>query len=58
MNTLYPCRGHVFTESMHIPFYSSVTGRRLTDSKQLGPSYWQRNLESPVHFYSRAQVVL
>lgn len=51
-------QGHMFIDSMHIPFYLSVTGRRLTDSRQLGPSYWQCNLESPVRFYSAAQAVL
>jgi acyl transferase domain-containing protein len=33
-----------------IPFYSSVTGKRLTGDGCLGPTYWRQNMESPVLF--------
>ncbi|KAJ3464711.1 hypothetical protein MRS44_009497 [Fusarium solani] len=33
-----------------IPFYSSVTGDRLTGEGQLGPSYWRANMENTVLF--------
>ena len=33
-----------------IPFYSSVTGKRLTGDGCLGPAYWRKNMESPVLF--------
>lgn len=35
-----------------VPFFSSVTGKRLDEHfcDQLGPAYWQTNLESPVLF--------
>ncbi|KUI71938.1 Lovastatin diketide synthase LovF [Cytospora mali] len=32
------------------PFFSSVEGRLLTKSDELGAHYWQKNLESPVLF--------
>lgn len=35
-----------------VPFYSSVMGRKLSDTDKLGPSYWRQNLESPVLFDS------
>lgn len=38
-----------------IPFFSSVTGEQLGNPDkrgQLGPRYWQQNLESPVRFKS------
>ncbi|OGM50547.1 hypothetical protein ABOM_000924 [Aspergillus bombycis] len=31
-------------------FFSSVTGRQVTQSQDLGPVYWARNLVSPVRF--------
>ncbi|ODA79280.1 hypothetical protein RJ55_04873 [Drechmeria coniospora] len=33
-----------------VPFYSSVTGKRLTGDGSLGPAYWRKNMESPVLF--------
>ncbi|PHH93162.1 hypothetical protein CDD83_18 [Cordyceps sp. RAO-2017] len=36
--------------SPEIPFYSAVTGRRLTKDMDLGPAYWRKNLENPVLF--------
>lgn len=34
----------------NIPFFSSVTGKRLTKDQELGSSYWKTNLVSPVLF--------
>lgn len=50
--------GHVPTERIEVPFFSSVTGKAISDPKQLGPSYWRRNLESPVLFYSAVRACL
>jgi acyl transferase domain-containing protein len=50
--------GHVPTKRMEVPFFSSVTSKAVADSKQLGPSYWRRNLESPVLFYSATRACL
>lgn len=43
-----------------IPFFSSVTGHLLADNKssQLGPKYWQSNLERPVLFKAAVQAIL
>ncbi|KAF2462908.1 uncharacterized protein BDR25DRAFT_298851 [Lindgomyces ingoldianus] len=43
-----------------IPFFSSVTGELLGDNKsnQLGPKYWQYNLERPVLFKAAVQAIL
>ncbi|KAL9122555.1 MAG: hypothetical protein Q9187_000886 [Circinaria calcarea] len=44
-----------------IPFFSSVTGKHLlnkTKQAQLGPKYWQENLESPVRFKSAVVEIL
>lgn len=51
-------RDHVPTAQFEMPFFSSVTGRSLADPKQLGPSYWRQNLESPVLFYAAARAIL
>lgn len=40
-----------------IPFYSSVTGRRLSDAEKLGPLYWRQNLENPVLFNSAIRAI-
>ncbi|KAI9784711.1 MAG: hypothetical protein M1835_003514 [Candelina submexicana] len=50
--------GHVSTNLMEIPFFSTVTGELMVDERQLGSSYWQRNLESPVRFYSAVRAIL
>lgn len=50
--------GNIPTQRMELPLFSSVTGKVINDSEQLGPSYWQRNLESPVLFYSAIQTCL
>ncbi|KAL8881851.1 MAG: hypothetical protein Q9198_001030, partial [Flavoplaca austrocitrina] len=44
-----------------VPFFSSVTGQRLSSDvkqPQLGPRYWQKNLESPVRFKSAVVEIL
>lgn len=33
-----------------LPFYSSVTGKRLSGDGCLGPAYWRQNMENPVLF--------
>lgn len=48
----------VSTKPFEVPFFSTVTGEAILDSKQLRPSYWRRNLESPVLFHSATQAVL
>lgn len=49
---------YVYTKQMEVPLFSSVTGKAITDSEQLGPSYWRRNLESPVLFYTATRAIL
>lgn len=43
-----------------IPFFSSVTGGLLQDTKasNLGPQYWRSNLERPVLFKAAVQAIL
>ncbi|KAI1265004.1 putative polyketide synthase [Xylariaceae sp. FL1019] len=41
-----------------IPFYSSVTGDKLSGIGRLGPSYWRNNMENPVLFNSAFRSVL
>ncbi|RYO91602.1 hypothetical protein DL764_008270 [Monosporascus ibericus] len=41
-----------------IPFYSTVTGKRVIKGSNLGPSYWRSNLESPVLFSSAVRLML
>ncbi|KAL9623833.1 MAG: hypothetical protein Q9160_001824 [Pyrenula sp. 1 TL-2023] len=50
--------GYVPTKAMGIPLYSSVSGKAIHDSSELGSSYWRQNLESPVLFNSATQVLL
>ena len=40
------------------PFFSSVFGKLLPQGLQLGPRYWQQNLESPVLFRSAVSDIL
>lgn len=42
--------GIVKPHPLKMPFYSSVTAEKITDSDALGPSYWRKNLENPVLF--------
>ncbi|KAK1621893.1 polyketide synthase [Colletotrichum phormii] len=41
-----------------IPFYSSVTGGRLTGDGCLGPAYWRQNMENPVLFNTALRAAL
>lgn len=43
-----------------VPFFSSVTGSRLADSKlsQLGPKYWEANMVRPVLFKAAVGAIL
>ncbi|KAI8258243.1 polyketide synthase, partial [Colletotrichum sp. SAR 10_98] len=43
-----------------VPFFSSVTGSRLVDSKlsQLGPKYWEANMVRPVLFKAAVGAIL
>lgn len=50
--------GHVSTKDMDVPLFSSVTGKTITNSKQLGSLYWRQNLELPVLFYSATRSML
>ena len=49
--------GVVKSTAPRIPFYSSVTASRISDADTLGPSYWRKNLESPVLFNSALRVL-
>ncbi|KAI9692847.1 MAG: Type I Iterative PKS [Bathelium mastoideum] len=55
-------RSKVVGQHPSVPFFSSVTGKLLTINKfnevQLGPRYWQKNLESPVLFRSAVTSIL
>lgn len=50
--------GHVLTRRLEVPFFSSVTGKAIVDSKSLGPFYWRQNLESRVLFHTATRVLL
>jgi SAM-dependent methyltransferase len=41
-----------------IPMYSTVTGTIVTDPSILSPSYWRRNLQSPVLFHTAIERIL
>ncbi|OTA89815.1 hypothetical protein M434DRAFT_398366 [Hypoxylon sp. CO27-5] len=41
-----------------IPFYSSVTGKRIAPDDSLGPAYWRKNMDSPVLFNSALRSAL
>lgn len=41
-----------------VPFYSTVTAGFISNTSELDPSYWKKNLESPVEFFSAAQAAL
>ncbi|KAL4734420.1 hypothetical protein BDV11DRAFT_174769 [Aspergillus similis] len=41
-----------------VPFFSSVTGIRVTEPSHLNSAYWRQNLESPVRFLTAVQAVL
>lgn len=50
--------GYAYTKPMDVPLFSTVTGKALDDSNQLDPSYWRRNLESPVLFYAATRAIM
>ncbi|KAJ5916406.1 Acyl transferase/acyl hydrolase/lysophospholipase [Penicillium tannophilum] len=39
-------------------FFSTVENKILTQGSSLGPKYWQKNLESPVLFYSAVSSII
>ncbi|RDW76877.1 putative Polyketide synthase (JCVI) [Aspergillus mulundensis] len=41
-----------------LPFFSSVTGKKITDPTELGAGYWRQNLESPVLFLTATRAIL
>ncbi|PQE23080.1 polyketide synthase protein [Rutstroemia sp. NJR-2017a WRK4] len=43
-------RDTTISSQLHTPFFSSVTAKRICDSRELNAQYWQDNLESPVLF--------
>lgn len=49
--------GVVESATPGIPFYSSVTACRISGADGLGPSYWRKNLESPVLFNPALRVL-
>ena len=50
--------GYISTQKMDVPLFSSVSGKSITDPKQLGSLYWRQNLELPVLFYSATRSML
>lgn len=50
--------GRVKCQQETIPFYSSVSGKRMNKPDGLNSSYWQQNLESRVLFSSAIQSIL
>lgn len=42
---------HLPPRDPHVPFYSTVSGARLSSANVLDGKYWRDNLESPVLFY-------
>ncbi|PYI31307.1 putative polyketide synthase [Aspergillus indologenus CBS 114.80] len=48
----------VHSSDPKIPFYSAVTGDKLTGAGCLGSAYWRRNMESPVLFNSSLRSLL
>ncbi|KAI1734172.1 acyl transferase domain-containing protein [Xylaria scruposa] len=43
---------------LRAPFFSSVRGKKITNSLEIGPQYWIDNLTSPVIFNSAVRSVL
>lgn len=48
----------ISSQHTEIPFFSSVTGKRITEAEALGAPYWRQNLESPVLFHTAIQACL
>lgn len=49
---------HVFSRRPAIRFFSSVSGEAIVRADELGPSYWRKNLESPVLFNSAVKLMM
>ncbi|CAG8152229.1 unnamed protein product [Penicillium salamii] len=49
---------HVTAKDAQVLFFSSVENAVLTQSSEFGPKYWQKNLESPVLFYSAIESII
>lgn len=43
---------HIKTKEMRIPMYSTLNGKHISHSDELGAKYWRESLESPVLFLS------
>ncbi|KAL4814823.1 hypothetical protein BDW67DRAFT_192033 [Aspergillus spinulosporus] len=48
----------VKTQRARLPFFSSVTGKRLAEEALLDARYWRQNLESPVKFYPAVRALI
>ena len=48
---------YVQSHAPTIPFYSSVTGKRVTTTGALNAPYWRQNLESTVRFYTAIRLL-
>ncbi|KAL5043621.1 hypothetical protein BDW71DRAFT_216220 [Aspergillus fruticulosus] len=48
----------VRAQRARVPFFSSVTGKRLPEEALLDARYWRRNLELPVNFYSAVKSLI
>ncbi|KAI9820043.1 MAG: Type I Iterative PKS [Pycnora praestabilis] len=57
-NYQYLIEAQVKSQKPAVPFYSTVTGKRISGSGELGASYWRDNLESPVLFYTAVKAML
>ena len=51
-------KGQVSCQQSTVPFYSTVSGRRVNELHGLNTSYWRKNLEAPVLFHSAIKSIL
>ncbi|KAL9054330.1 MAG: hypothetical protein Q9162_004204 [Coniocarpon cinnabarinum] len=51
-------RPHVHEKEPTVPFFSSVYGEQLPESRSLGAEYWKANLECPVLFHPATASIL
>ncbi|KAJ5887882.1 type I iterative PKS [Penicillium taxi] len=49
---------HLSHQPSMIPMYSTVSGTIISDPSILSPSYWRRNLQSPVLFHTAIERIL
>ena len=49
---------HLAPKPPRVPFYSTVYGRQVLESKALGAQYWQLNIENPVLFRTAVSQML